>query len=119
MIKDLNIVKCQLLWIIITRNHLRKFVKPCKSVKNFNKVSRVEIFIRPVEIPKPKVYPLVLIRLPSDVKKVEHKVPNEVMPQTGQAEIHHNLPEEVWEGFSFTFVICPCTFQIKTKAYRS
>ena len=101
MIKDLNIVKCQLLWITITRNHLQKFVKPCESLKFF--ITGVHKHFRPVEIPKPKVYPLVLIRLPSDVKKVEHKLPNEVIPQTGQAEIHHNLPEEVWEGFSFSF----------------
>lgn len=101
MIKDLNIVKCQRLWTIITRNHLQKFVKQCES--GISVVSVAENSFRPVEMPKPKVYPLVLIRLPSDVKKVEHKLPNEVIPQTGQAEIHHNLPEEVWEGFSFTF----------------
>ena len=34
------------------------------------------------------------------MKKVEHKVPNEVIPQTGKPEIHHNLPEEVWDGIS-------------------
>lgn len=52
--------------------------------------------LRPVEIPKPNVYPLVLIRLPSDVKKVENKVPNEVIPDSGKAQVHHQLPEEVW-----------------------
>jgi len=68
-------------------------------------------------MPKPKVYPLVLIRLPSDVKKVEHKIPNEVMPQTGQAEIHHNLPEEVWEGINFTldnYIQCTRKLRIDT-----
>ena len=65
--------------------------------------------IRAVEIPRPKVHPLVLIRLPSDVESVKHKIPRSVEPDNGktvvfyilisflgESEIHHGLPEEVW-----------------------
>ena len=40
--------------------------------------------IRAVEIPRPKVHPLVLIRLPSDVESVKHKIPRSVEPEKGK-----------------------------------
>ena len=39
--------------------------------------------IRAVEMPKPIVHPLVLIRLPSDVDSVKHKIPRVIEPNKG------------------------------------
>ena len=66
------------------------------TVKRTIKSSRA----RAIQLPRPKVYPLVLIRLPSDVKRAEASIPTEVPVEHGEPELHHQLPEEIW-GFVY------------------